>query len=81
MKFIDWLYSTYPNPKIEGEWGTLHIITLVAIIAIIVASSLLLKNKSDKTKRIVSHFFNKHEILTKNHPFKFCVKTNTIRLF
>ena len=53
MKFIDWLYSTYPNPKIEGEWGTLHIITLVAIIAMIVASSLLLKNKSDKTKRIV----------------------------
>lgn len=53
MKFIEWLYSSYPNPNIDGEWGILHIITLVSIVAIIVTSTLLLKNKSDKTKRIV----------------------------
>lgn len=53
MSFLDWLYSSYPNPHIDGEWGLLHIIVLALSIAFIVCSSILLKNKSDKTKRIV----------------------------
>lgn len=53
MNFLDWLYSSYPNPHIDGEWGLLHILVLVLSIAFIVCSSILLKNKSQKTKRIV----------------------------
>ena len=53
MSFLDWLYSSYPNPHVDGEWGPLHISVLVLAIAFIVCSSILLKNKSEKTKRIV----------------------------
>lgn len=53
MSFLDWLYSSYPNPHIDGEWGLLHIMVLLLSIAFIVCSSILLKNKSEKTKRIV----------------------------
>lgn len=52
MKFIDWLYSTYPNPKIEGQFGLLHILTMIAIVAVVVVATILLKNKSEKAKRI-----------------------------
>ena len=50
MKFSEWLFSTYPNPKIDGAWGSLHIITLILCIGFIVVSSILLKNKSKKLK-------------------------------
>ena len=53
MKFTEWLYSTYPNPKVDGAWGSLHITVLLLCIAWIVASSLLLRKKSECTKRIV----------------------------
>ena len=53
MSFLEWLYSSYPNPHINGEWGLLHIMVLVLSIAFIICSSILLKNKSAKTKRIV----------------------------
>ena len=52
MKFIDWLFSSYPNPHVDGQWGLLHIITLVLCVALVVVGSILLKNKSQKTKRI-----------------------------
>ena len=51
MKFIDWLYSSYPNPHIDGQWGLLHIITLLLCIGIIVSATIFLKNKSEKAKR------------------------------
>lgn len=50
MSFTEWLFSTYPNPKVDGAWGALHIITLVLCIGFIVTSSLLLRNKSEKIK-------------------------------
>ena len=50
MSFLDWLYSSYPNPKVDGAWGILHITVLAACILFIVASSLLLKNKSERLK-------------------------------
>ncbi len=50
MSFSDWLFSTYPNPKVDGAWGSLHIITLILCIGFIVISSILLKNKSEKLK-------------------------------
>ena len=56
MKFSDWFYSNYDNVSsvpIKGQWGFLHITVLVLVIAFIVASSILLKNKDRKTKRIV----------------------------
>lgn len=53
MTFKEWLYSSYENPHINGQWGWLHITTLVLCIAIIVAIALLFKNKSQKSKRIV----------------------------
>ena len=52
MKFIDWLYSSYPNPHVDGQFGLLHIITLVLCVALIVSSTLLLRNRSEKAKRI-----------------------------
>ena len=50
MTFKEWLFSTYPNPKINGEWGPLHITVLVLAIAFIVASSIFFKKASYKTK-------------------------------
>ena len=50
MSFLDWLYSSYPNPKVDGAWGALHITVLSACILFIVASYILLKNKSEKLK-------------------------------
>ena len=53
MSFSEWLFSTYPNPKVDGAWGALHIITMILCAAFIVASTLLLKNKSERVKRTV----------------------------
>lgn len=56
MKFLDWFHSNYANVSsepIKGQWGLLHITVLVLVIAFIVASSILLKSKDRKTKRIV----------------------------
>lgn len=53
MSFKDWLFSSYENPSINGQWGWLHILTLVICIGIIVAISLLMRGKSTKTKKIV----------------------------
>jgi hypothetical protein len=50
MSFTEWLFSTYPNPKVDGAWGALHIITLILCIGFIVASSILLRNRSEKIK-------------------------------
>ena len=51
MTFYDWITSSYDNPSIKGQWGLLHIITLVLVIGIIVTSTLLLRNKSTKAKK------------------------------
>ena len=50
MNFLEWLYSTYPNPTVNGEWGALHIAVLALCVAFIVASTLLLKNKSQRSR-------------------------------
>jgi|GEM_PF-1964335 len=45
MTFIEWLFSSFDNPRVEKQWGIFHIaIFLLAITAIIVIS--LFKNKS-----------------------------------
>ncbi len=57
MSFKDWLLSNYPpNSTIEGQWGALHIIVLVACILSIIAISILFSKKrihDDKYRRIV----------------------------
>ena len=52
MTAKDWFFSSYPNPHVDGQWGWLHIVTLVICIGLIVAISLLLRKKSEKAKRI-----------------------------
>ena len=53
MSFSDWIYSSYPNPGINGQWGLLHIIVLVLCIALIVAFALIFRKRSLRTRRIV----------------------------
>ena len=53
MSFLDWLYSRYPNPSINGQWGLLHILTLVACIALIIGISLIFRKKSSKAKKTI----------------------------
>ena len=57
MTFNEWLCSSYPNPSKHGEWGLGHIISLIIIAAFIVVSTLLLKKRSEKDKRL-SDFSN-----------------------
>ena len=54
MTFEQWIYGNIENkPKNDGQWGLLHIITLIICIGLIVGISLLFRKKSDKTKRII----------------------------
>lgn len=54
MTFKDWIYGTgFDNPTINGEWGPLHITTLIICIGLIVGISIFFKNKDEKTKRKV----------------------------
>ena len=52
MTFKQWLLSELPNPR-QSPYTTLYLISLVCIVAFVVVSTLLLKNKSQKTKRNV----------------------------
>ena len=52
MTFVEWITSSYPNPKINGQWGWLHITTLLVCVGVIVALALLLRKKSDKARKI-----------------------------
>jgi hypothetical protein len=54
MKLMEWLYSNYPNQQPGGgAWGTLHICTLVLCVTFIILTTVLLKSKSEKQKRII----------------------------
>lgn len=53
MTFLEWLTSSYPNPSIHGQWGVMHILTLLACIVIIVSFTFLFRSKSVKTRRAV----------------------------
>ena len=56
MTFKQWLLSELPNPR-QSPYTTLYLISLVCLIAFVVISSILLKNKSQKTKRNVMMVF------------------------
>ena len=53
MSFKEWIFSSYPNPSINGQWGLLHILVLVFCIVSIIALSLIFRRKSERAKRIV----------------------------
>ena len=57
MSFKDWIFSSYPNPSINGRWGLLHILVLLLCIGIVVALSLTMKKKNSKAKKIVLWVF------------------------
>ncbi len=53
MTFLDWIYSSYDNPSVNGRWGWQHIVTLVCCVAAIVAFALIFRKRSEKTRKIV----------------------------
>ena len=53
MTFKEFILSNYDNPRIEGQWGPLHILTLIYSIAIIVLIAVLCRKKSEKVRRVV----------------------------
>lgn len=53
MTFKEWLFSSYNNPSTNGQWGLLHILTLVFCAIAIIALTLIFRKKSTKAKRIV----------------------------
>lgn len=53
MTFKEFILSEYDNPKIKGQWGPLHILTLVYAIAIILIIAFMVRKKSDKARKIV----------------------------
>ncbi|MBR1985040.1 MAG: YwaF family protein [Clostridia bacterium] len=57
MTFKEWIFSTYPNPAIKGQWGVLHILTLIICAGLIIGITFLFKNKSEKDKKIVIGVF------------------------
>ena len=52
MTFQQWLFEAgdFVNPPISGQWGFLHILTLVLCAACVVGSYFLVKYSSDKEK-------------------------------
>ena len=57
MTFYEWITSSFPNPKIDGHWGWLHITTLVVCVGVVVALYFIFRKKSDKAKRCVLFIF------------------------
>lgn len=55
MSFIDWLFSNRPEGlELKSEpWGLLHIIVLLAVIAITIFIAIYFKEKEEKKKYIV----------------------------
>lgn len=53
MTFKEWLFSSYPNPSISGQWGIQHILSLVLAIAIVVSIAFLFRGKNEKTRYTV----------------------------
>ena len=53
MNFIDWLFGGIPNPRVENQWGILHIATLVLCVSLILAFYFIAKRAQnpEKTKR------------------------------
>lgn len=53
MTFKQWITSSYPNPAVKGQWGVLHIITLLLCVAVIITLALVFRHKSLRAKKTV----------------------------
>lgn len=55
MTFKDWIFSNRPsdNQTIAGQWGWLHITTLLVCIATIITLALVFRKRSEKARKIV----------------------------
>ncbi len=52
MTLHDWIFSIYPeNSAIQGQWGILHIATLLLCAALIAGIAYLLRSKSDTARQ------------------------------
>lgn len=53
MRFTDWLFGGIANPRVENQWGPLHIATLVVCIGLILAFYFIARHSQnpDKIKR------------------------------
>ena len=50
MTFLEWLFSSYPNPHINGQWGLGHILTLISITIFVTLLSIVLNKFDNKGK-------------------------------
>ena len=51
MTFEQWIFGKdFNNPRINGEWGLLHILILVFCIILIVGITLIFRKKDEKFK-------------------------------
>jgi uncharacterized membrane protein YwaF len=57
MSFKEWIFSSYDNPSIKGQWGLLHISVMILIALLVVGITLLLRGKDQQKKRVVLFVF------------------------
>lgn len=53
MTLEQWLFSSYNNPSINGQWGLLHIGVLLLCVTTIVCLTLFFKDKSREARKTV----------------------------
>ncbi len=55
MTFKQWFFGGIENPRVENQWGTLHILTLVISITLIFVFFFLVKysKNKDRTRKII----------------------------
>ena len=50
MTFEQWIFGTIDNPAIQGQWGPVHIATMLACVACIFLFAFIVKKAKDKDK-------------------------------
>ena len=51
MDFINWLFSSFDNPRVNQQWGLLHIAVLLSCIAIILVLAFTVRKKSERFRK------------------------------
>ena len=51
MDFINWLFSSFDNPRVNQQWGLLHIAVLLSCIAIILVLAFTARKKSERFRK------------------------------
>ena len=55
MSFSQWMFGGFDNPPVNGRWGLLHILTLVACVGAIIGAYFLVKKSKnpEKTRKVI----------------------------